>query len=44
MSIDLKTWTEISDQIQLPKGIRHGTIFKITSTELDKIIQSTDKN
>jgi len=42
-SSDLKNWTEISDQLQLPKGIRHGTIFKITPTELDKIIQSTDK-
>ena len=26
-SSDLKTWTDISDQIQFPEGTRHGTIF-----------------
>lgn len=32
-STDLKTWTDISDQVLLPPGIRHGTIFKITDEE-----------
>ncbi|UEG53057.1 glycoside hydrolase family 43 protein [Mucilaginibacter daejeonensis] len=36
-STDLKTWTDISDQIQLPSGIRHGTVFKITTAELQKL-------
>lgn len=36
-STDLKNWTEISDQISLPKGIRHGTILKITPDELAKL-------
>ncbi len=36
-STDLKTWTDISDQIQLPSGIRHGTVFKITAAELQKL-------
>ena len=26
-SADLKTWTEITGQFTLPKGIRHGTVF-----------------
>ncbi|HTG55347.1 MAG TPA: glycoside hydrolase family 43 protein [Niabella sp.] len=34
-SKDLKTWTDISDNIQMPKGIRHGTVFTITSKEFD---------
>ncbi len=37
-STDLKTWTEISDQIVVPKGIRHGTVFKITEEELAKLM------
>ena len=34
-STDLKTWTDISDKIQMPGGIRHGTVFTITSKEFD---------
>lgn len=33
-SADLINWTDVSDKISLPKGIRHGTIFKITGEEL----------
>ncbi len=36
-STDLKTWTDVSDKISLPKGIRHGSIFKITGEELEKL-------
>jgi hypothetical protein len=36
-STDLKTWTDISNQIQLPLGIRHGTVFKITAAEFEKL-------
>ncbi|MVN90972.1 glycoside hydrolase family 43 protein [Mucilaginibacter aquatilis] len=36
-STDLKNWKDISDSIKLPSGIRHGTIFKVTQTELDKL-------
>ena len=28
-SSDLKTWKDVSDKIALPKGIRHGSIFKV---------------
>ncbi len=35
-STDLKTWKDISNQINLPKGLRHGTVFAITQSEFDK--------
>lgn len=34
-STDLKNWTEISDQLVLPKGIRHGSVFKVTPQEFE---------
>ncbi len=36
-STDLKTWTDVSDKISLPKGIRHGSIFKIKGEEFEKL-------
>lgn len=32
-STDLKNWTDISEKISLPKGIRHGSIFVVTAEE-----------
>lgn len=29
-SSDGKTWTDISDRLQMPKGIRHGTAFSVS--------------
>lgn len=37
-STDLKSWTDISDQISLPSGIRHGSILEITKKELKKLL------
>lgn len=34
-STDLTNWTDISDQLVLPKGIRHGSVFKVTPQELE---------
>ncbi|MBK8090310.1 MAG: glycoside hydrolase family 43 protein [Chitinophagaceae bacterium] len=34
-SADLINWTDISDKISLPKGIRHGTIFTISRKEFE---------
>jgi len=36
-SKDLKNWTDISNEIQLPKGIRHGSIFKVSVSILEKL-------
>lgn len=33
-SNDLVNWADISEKIQMPKGIRHGTVFTITKDEL----------
>lgn len=39
VSPDLKQWTDISASIELPAGIRHGTIFSVTKKELDKLLK-----
>lgn len=36
-SADLINWTDISDKISLPSGIRHGTIFTISTKEFEKL-------
>jgi len=38
-SEDLKNWEDISDQISFPKGMRHGTIFKVAKPEFEKLRQ-----
>ena len=38
-STNLINWTDISDKIQMPAGIRHGTVFTITNAELSKLLQ-----
>jgi hypothetical protein len=37
-STDLKNWTDISDKISLPKGLRHGSIFKVSKKELASLL------
>jgi hypothetical protein len=39
-SADLKNWIDISDKISLPSGLRHGTIFKISRQEYEKLISA----
>ena len=36
-STDLTNWSDVSDKITLPKGIRHGSVFKISKKELKKL-------
>ncbi|MEN3323243.1 prolyl oligopeptidase family serine peptidase [Mariniflexile soesokkakense] len=36
-SKDLKTWEDISDRIQFPKGTRHGSVFKIPASLFIKL-------
>jgi hypothetical protein len=33
---DLITWTDVSDQVFFPEGVRHGTVFKFSK----KVFQS----
>jgi predicted GH43/DUF377 family glycosyl hydrolase len=37
-SADLQNWTDVSDKIVLPKGIRHGSIFTISQAELNVLL------
>lgn len=36
-SPDLETWTDVSNQIKFPTGVRHGTVFKVSVKELNKL-------
>ena len=38
-STDLVKWTDVSDKISLPPGIRHGTIFTVTKEELAVLLR-----
>ncbi|MBS1563445.1 MAG: hypothetical protein JST39_03610 [Bacteroidetes bacterium] len=38
-STDLKSWTDISDQVHFPKGARHGTVFIISADEFARLQQ-----
>ena len=39
-SNDLVHWTDISDKLVMPKGIRHGTVITITQKELNKLLKN----
>ena len=39
LSSDLKNWKDVSDQIALPKGLRHGTILTIKQKELNRLLK-----
>ncbi|MGI4744333.1 MAG: glycoside hydrolase family 43 protein [Janthinobacterium lividum] len=36
-STDLKTWTDISNQVHFPPGTRHGTVLRISQKELAQL-------
>jgi hypothetical protein len=36
-SNDLVQWTDVSDKVSFPQGIRHGTIFRISGKEFEKM-------
>ncbi len=36
---DFKTWTDITDEIDFPKGTRHGTAFKVKKEVLLKLLK-----
>ncbi|MHA4807069.1 glycoside hydrolase family 43 protein [Flavitalea flava] len=38
-SSDWRNWTDVSDKISLPRGIRHGTIFTIRQEELGPLLK-----
>ena len=36
-SSDLVNWTDISDKVNFPEGVRHGTVFKVSKAVFDKL-------
>ena len=36
-SSDLGNWTDISDKVSFPEGVRHGTVFKISRSVFDDL-------
>ena len=36
-SADLKQWIDISDKVFFPKGVRHGTVFKVSRDIFEKL-------
>jgi hypothetical protein len=38
-SMDLKTWEDVSNKIEFPKGTRHGTVFKVKESFAKKFIE-----
>lgn len=38
-STDLKNWKDISDQLKMPEGIRHGTVFAISRKEFESFFK-----
>lgn len=42
-STDLVRWTDISDKIKMPKGMRHGSILAITKAEYKKLLDGYEK-
>lgn len=40
-SADFENWVDISDQLSFPEGTRHGTIFTITESEFQYLLNKT---
>lgn len=38
-SKDMKNWEDVSDMVSFPKGIRHGTAFKVPKSVLDNLLK-----
>ena len=43
VSTDLENWTEISDRMKHPRGMRHGTVFEVPIAVLNNLIRE-EKN
>jgi hypothetical protein len=39
VSNDFKNWTDISDSLEVPMGMRHGTVLKIEGKVLGKLLK-----
>ncbi len=42
-STDMQRWTDITDQISLPKGIRHGTVLAVPGSVISHVLRTLGK-
>jgi len=42
-SKDLETWSDVSEDLDFPRGLRHGTIFRVSADEFATVLKSTNK-
>lgn len=38
-SKDLKNWEDVSDKLHMPEGLRHGTAFKVSREEFNRVLK-----
>ena len=38
-SRDLKSWKDVSDKLEFPKGSRHGTVLEVSKSVLDRLLK-----
>ena len=43
ISKDLKTWQDISDEVNFPKGTRHGTVFEVSKAILSPLLAASQR-
>jgi hypothetical protein len=43
-SADLQTWADITSQLSLPKGIRHGTVIAVPGSNIASLIGALAKS
>ncbi|QEC78549.1 glycoside hydrolase family 43 protein [Mucilaginibacter ginsenosidivorax] len=43
-SADLKNWTDVSNQLKLPEGIRHGTVLAVSKAALKLLVSHFNQN
>lgn len=41
-SPDLENWTDEGEKLQMPEGIRHGTVFKVEEEILQKLLDNDE--
>jgi hypothetical protein len=40
-SADLKNWEDISETIKFPEGTRHGTVFKVKESVMERLLDNS---
>lgn len=43
-SADLKNWQDVSEQLEFPAGVRHGTIFEVSKSFFDNLVETLERH